>query len=74
MEKIDWGRTTYRLRGRDIPLTEKKEVFGIKGKAQVTRSIYYVGDKPVLTEVFKDLGFDVSLDWAGFDSVDFKVS
>lgn len=72
MEKIDWDKKTYRLNGRDIPLREKKEVFRIKGKKSVTRNIYYVGHKPVLTEVFKDLGFDVSLDWAGFDAIDFE--
>ncbi len=72
MEKINWDKKTYRLNGRDIPLNEKKEVFKIKGEEPVTRTIYYAGHKPVLTEVFKDLGFDVSLDWAGFDAIDFE--
>jgi len=72
MEKINWSTKTYRFRDKDIPLIEKKEVFRVKGKDPVTRSIYYAGKKPVLTEVFKDLGFDVSLDWAGFDAIDFE--
>lgn len=71
-EKIDWDKKTYRLNGKDYPLNEKKEVFKVKGKDPVTRTIYYAGHKPVLTEVFKDLGFDVSLDWAGFDAIDFE--
>ena len=71
-EKISWENKTYRLRGKDVPLTEKKEVFRVKGKDPVTKNIYYAGNKPVLTEVFKDLGFDVSLDWAGFDAINFE--
>ena len=72
LEKINWENKTYRFRGKDIPLTEKKQVFKIKGKEPVTKNIYYAGHKPVLTEVFKDLGFDVSLDWAGFDAINFE--
>jgi penicillin G amidase len=71
-ETIDWDKKTYRFNGEDRPLVEKTVRIGIKGRDPVTRSIYYAGDKPVLTEVFKDLGFDVSLDWAGFDSLDFS--
>lgn len=66
-ETIDWEKKTYLLRGKDIPLTAKEEVFQVKGKGPVTKTLYYAGRKPVLTEVFKDLGFDVSLDWTGFD-------
>jgi penicillin amidase len=72
MEKINWDKKTYRFGGRDFPLTEKKQVFRVKGKEPVARNIYYAGDKPVLNEVFKDLGFDVSLDWAGFDAIEFQ--
>jgi penicillin G amidase len=71
-ENIDWDRKTYRYKGEDIPLAEKQFQFAIKGKDPVTRSIYYAGGKPVLTEVFKDLGFDVSLDWTGFDALEFQ--
>ncbi len=71
-EKINWENKTYRFRGKDVSLTEKKQVFGIKGKEPVARSIYYAGHKPVLTEVFKGLGFEVSLDWAGFDAINFE--
>lgn len=66
-ETINWDKKTYRHRGRDIPLTVKEQTFMVKGKGAVKKSIYYAGVKPVLSEVFKDLGFDVSLDWSGFD-------
>jgi len=72
IEKIDWDKKTYRIGGKDVPLKEKEEVFRVKGKDPVTKKIYYAGHRPVLTEVFKDLGFDVSLDWAGFDANDFQ--
>ena len=67
VEKINWDKKTYRHRGKDIALTAKEHVFQIKKKGPVTKTIYYAGAKPVLSEVFKDLGFDVSLDWTGFD-------
>lgn len=67
VEKINWDKKTYRHRGNDIALTAKEHVFQIKKKGTVTKTIYYAGVKPVLSEVFKDLGFDVSLDWTGFD-------
>lgn len=66
-ESIDWQKKTCRIGGKDIPLTAKEEIFKIKGKDPVKKTIYYAGRRPVLTEVFKDLGFDVSLDWTGFD-------
>lgn len=71
-ETIDWDKKTYRNGGRDIALGEKKEVFTVKGKGRVEKTIYYAGKKPVLTEVFKELGFDVSLDWTGFDDIDYR--
>ncbi|HSV98320.1 MAG TPA: penicillin acylase family protein [Spirochaetota bacterium] len=71
-ETINWDKKTYRHGGKEIPLSERKEVFAIKGKDPVTKSIYYAGKKPILTEVFKDLGFDVSLDWTGFDAIDYR--
>jgi penicillin amidase len=67
VEKINWDKKTYRHRGKDIALTAKEHVFQIKNKGPITKTIYYAGVKPVLSEVFKDLGFDVSLDWTGFD-------
>jgi len=66
-EKINWDKKTYRLQGKDIALTAKEHVFKIKNKGQVTKTIYYASAKPILSEVFKDIGFDVSLDWTGFD-------
>ncbi len=69
-ETIDWDKKTFRFNGEDRPLTQKTVRIGVKGRDPVTRSIYYAGDKPVLTEVFEGLGFDVSLDWSGFDSID----
>ncbi len=44
-------------------------MFVIKGKEPLKKTLYFAGRKPVLTEVFKDLGFDVSLDWTGFDGI-----
>ncbi len=71
-ETINWEKKTYRTGGKDIPLSERKEVFVIKGRDPVTKSIYFAGKKPILTEVFKELGFDVSLDWTGFDAIDYR--
>ncbi len=66
-ESINWEKKSYRFRGRDLPLTAKECSFMVKGRGEVKKTIYYAGGKPVLSEVFKDLGFDVSLDWTGFD-------
>lgn len=72
-EQIDRDNKTYRFQGEDHPLAEKHFAFEVKGRKEpVNRTVYYVGDKPVLTEVFQGLGFDVSLDWAGFDAIDFE--
>jgi penicillin amidase len=72
IEKISWEKKTYRHRGVDFPLESKDEVFSIKGKDPVKKTFYYVGGKPILNEVFPDLGFDVSLDWTGFDAMDIQ--
>jgi penicillin amidase len=72
MEKINWKKKTYRYRGADLPLESRDEVFSIKGKDPVKKTFYYVGGKPVLNDVFPDLGFDVSLDWTGFDAMDIQ--
>jgi penicillin amidase len=72
VEKINWDKKTYRHRGKDIALTAKEYVFQIKKKGPVTKTIYYAGAKPVLSEVFKDLGVDLSLDWTGFDYFNYE--
>ncbi|NWG02746.1 MAG: penicillin acylase family protein [Syntrophaceae bacterium] len=72
MEKINWENKTYRYRGEDFPLESRDEVFTVKGKNPVKKKFYYAGGKPILNEVFSDLGFDVSLDWAGFDAIDIQ--
>jgi penicillin amidase len=71
-ESIDWGKKTYRHKGSDYPLVEKRVVFHVKGKTPVEKTLFYCGRKPVLSEVFKDLGFDISLDWVGFDAMDIQ--
>jgi penicillin G amidase len=71
-ETIDWDQLTYRFEGEDYPLTEKEFTFKVKGEEPVVKSVYYVEHKPVLSEVFGDLGFDISLDWTGFDAMDLK--
>jgi penicillin G amidase len=68
-ENIDWEAKTYRYQGEDYPLNSKEIEIKIKGKDPVKKVVYYVGRKPVLTESFPDLGFDVSLDWTGFDKI-----
>jgi len=72
MEKINWEQKTYRHRGVDFPLESRDEVFFVKGKDPVKKTFYYAGGKPILNEVFPDLGFDVSLDWTGFDAIDIQ--
>ncbi len=71
-ENIDWKKKTYRFRGKDYPLKEKKVTITVKGKGPVKKSLYYVGDRPVISEVFDDLGIDISLDWTAFDAIDFQ--
>ncbi|MBW2707030.1 MAG: penicillin acylase family protein [Deltaproteobacteria bacterium] len=36
------------------------------------KTIYYVGRKPILNDVFTDLDFTVSLDWVGFDDINIE--
>jgi penicillin amidase len=71
-ESIDWRKKTYRHKGEDHPLGEKRVVFHVKGKDPVEKTLFYCGRKPVLSEVFKDLSFDISLDWVGFDCTDIE--
>ncbi len=70
-EKIDWEKKTYRFQGRDYPLTEKKVAIPVKGKGVVEKTLYYVKNRPILSEVFDDLNMDISLDWTAFDSIMF---
>ena len=69
METVDWERKTYRHNGKELPLKSRQEIFRIKGQDPVEKTIYYVGRKPILNDVFTDLGFTISLDWAGFDDI-----
>ncbi len=71
-ETIDWEKQRYKYNGKWYDLAKKKVVFMVKGKQPIEKTIYYVGRKPVLTEVFTGMGFDVSLDWTGFDTIDFQ--
>ena len=73
VETIDWDKKTYRYQGQEFPLTGREEEFRVKGKKEpVRRKLYYAGGKPVLTDVFPELGIDISLDWLGFDELTFE--
>ncbi|NNL75665.1 MAG: penicillin acylase family protein [Desulfobacterales bacterium] len=72
METVDWAHKTYRYNGRDVPLKSRQEIFNIKGKDPVKKNIYYAGRKPILNDVFTELDFNVSLDWAGFDDINIE--
>ncbi len=71
-ESIDWQNKTHLLDGKDLPLVERTVEIKIKGKDPVQKTLYYCGRRPVLTETFPGLGFDVSLDWTGFDAMDIQ--
>jgi len=71
-ETVNWENKTYRHNGQDLPLKSKVEVFRVKGKEPVNKTIYYVGRKPILNDVFTDLDFTVSLDWTGFDDLNIE--
>jgi penicillin amidase len=68
-ENINWDSKAYRHMGVEYPLAEKEMEFRIKGRDPVKKIIYYAGRKPILNDVFPDIGFDISLDWAGFDDM-----
>ncbi len=68
-ETVDWDKETYRHGGRDIPLGKKEEIFQVKGQDPVKKTLYNAGRKPILNDVFPELDFTVSLDWAGFDGI-----
>jgi len=72
VETVNWKNKTYRHRGHDIALKSRQEVFRVKGKDPVKKTIYYVGRKPILNDVFTDLDFTVSLDWVGFDDINIE--
>jgi penicillin amidase len=71
-ESIDWKKRTYRHKDEEYPLGEKRVVFKVKGKDSVEKTLFYCGRKPVLSEVFEEVGLDISLDWAGFDGTDIQ--
>jgi penicillin amidase len=71
-ETIDWEKKTYRYGNHDYPLIAREVEIKIKGKDPVKKTLYYCGRKPVLTEVFKGLGMEISLDWTGFESMDIQ--
>ena len=66
---MDWDKETFRYQGRDIPLGKREEFFHVKGQDPVKKTLYYAGRKPILNDVFTELDFTVSLDWAGFDGI-----
>ncbi len=72
VETVNWENKTYHHGGRDFPLKSRQEVFRIKGGEPVQKTIYYAGRKPILNDVFTDLDFTVSLDWAGFDDINIE--
>ena len=67
-ENIDWKKKTYRFQGVDYPLKEKQVSIPVKGKGVVEKNLYYVKNRPILSEVFDDLDIDISMDWTAFDS------
>jgi penicillin amidase len=70
IEKIDWEKKTYRSPDGERPLVIKEEEFKVRGETEpVRKSIYYAGRRPVLSEVFPELGVDISLDWIGFEEI-----
>ena len=74
IETIDWDTKTYFYKGKAHPLKSKVEEFVIKGKDPVRKTIYYAGRRPLLNEVFTDLGVVISLDWTGFDRIQMEGS
>lgn len=68
-ETINWDNKTYRYQGKDYPLDKEEIEIKIKDQDPMRKTVYKVGHKPVLNEAFPDLGFDISLDWAGFDDI-----
>lgn len=68
-ETIDWKRKTWRWGEEDRPLGEKQVEIPVKGQPPVRKTLYYAGRRPLLNDVFQDLGRDVSLDWAGFETL-----
>jgi len=73
IETIDWEKKTYLSKGKEYPLILKEEEFIIKGENEpVRKTLYYAGRRPILTEVFPELGIDISLDWTGFDDLTYE--
>jgi penicillin G amidase len=71
-ETVSWEDKTYLHNGKRFPLKSKEEVFFVKGKEPVKKTLYYAGRKPILNDVFTDLDFTVSLDWSGFDDLNIE--
>ena len=71
IESVDWEKKTFLAGGRHLPLGAKKIEIAVKGRPPVSKTLYYAGRRPLLNEVFPELGVDVSIDWAGFDSEGF---
>jgi penicillin amidase len=67
LETVDERHGTFLSGGKPQPLTVKKEVFQVKGKGPVDRTLRWAGRRPLLNEVFPQLGAPVSLDWIGFE-------
>ena len=73
IETIDWDKKTYRHADNEYPLTSKEELFRVKGKKEpVSMTLYYAGRRPILSDVFPELGVDISLDWAGFEGLNYE--
>lgn len=68
-ETINWDNETYHYQGKDYPLAKKEIEIKVKDQDPVRKTVYKVEHKPVLNDVFPELGFDVSLDWTGFDDI-----
>ncbi|RJP69463.1 MAG: penicillin acylase family protein [Candidatus Abyssobacteria bacterium SURF_17] len=72
-ETIDWDKKTYRHAGNEYPLTSREELFRVKGRKEpIRKTLYYAGRRPILSEVFSDLGVDISLDWMGFEELTYE--
>jgi len=72
VEKVDLGKKTYRFQGKEVRLGEKKTVITVKGKGAREVTLLYAGRRPLLHQVFDDLGEVVSMDWTGYDGLDIQ--
>ena len=72
VEKADLVKKTRVFQGRTEKLREKKITIAVKGKGGREVTLLYAGRRPLLHQVFDNLGETLSLDWTGFDSVDIR--